>query len=313
MYYSRRRFLGKLGIGTLGTLGLASKSVRGKSEKSYGPYGNVPAHWVEKWSDFFPAPRNQEFKRLRDITDENIFTAYCNFYEFSTDKSKVNELARKFEANPWEVKIKGEVENEITLDLDDLIRIGTLEERIYHFRCVEAWSANVPWTGFPLSELIRYAKPKSSAKYVRFVTVMRPSQMPGQRHGGYPWPYYEALTMEEAMNELALLTFGIYGHPLNKQNGAPVRLIIPWKYGFKSIKSIVRIEFAKTKPGTLWSDISREYGFYANTNPSFQHPRWSQATEIFLNTKERIPTEIYNGYGEYVANMYDEEDWKFFY
>jgi len=313
LYCSRRQVLGKLGFGAAGIKTLMNPLLAGRSEEAFGPYGHVPAHWVRSWNDRFPATRNQKFQTRRETTDEKIFAKFCNFYEFSTNKARVMEMVSDFQADPWTVEIKGEVEKKGKYDLDQLIRIGSLEERLYHFRCVEAWSANVPWTGYPFNQLVKYLQPKPKARYVGFVTVLRPSQMPGQRKPGYPWPYYEALTMEEATNELALLTFGVYGHPLNKQNGAPVRMVLPWKYGFKSIKSIVRIEFTKTKPGTLWSEISREYGFYGNTNPRFKHPRWSQASEIFLNTRERIPTEIYNGYGDYVGHLYDEEDRRFFY
>ena len=192
-------------------------------------------------------------------------------------------------------------------DLDDLIRMGQLEERLYHFRCVEAWSANVPWTGYPLSQLIEKLKPTSKAKYVRFVSVWRPGEMPGQKKNThrYPWPYYEALSMKEAMNELTLLTFGIYGHPLNKQNGAPVRMVLPWKYGFKSIKSIVSIEFTDRKPRTFWNTLlPREYDFWANVNPHVPHPRWSQASERMIGTKAHRRTDIYNGYQSYVAHLY---------
>ncbi len=314
-YRDRRAILKSLGLGSLGMAGLLSfRSVDLRAEGT-GPYGQVPEFWTKKWADLFPATRNEAFQRPRGLTDEHLFAGYNNFYEFSLQKGRVKDLVDRFVTHPWEVEISGEVEKKGKIDLHEMIRMGQLEERIYHFRCVEAWSANVPWTGFPLSQLIKVVKPTSKAKFVRFKTLLRPSQMPNQQGngGGYPWPYYEALTMPEAMNELALLTFGIYGHPLNKQDGAPVRMVLPWKYGFKSIKSIVRIEFVEKQPGTFWSDISREYGFYANANPDFPHPRWSQATETFLNTRERIPTQIYNGYAQYVGDLYDENDRKFFF
>ncbi|MGH9339942.1 MAG: protein-methionine-sulfoxide reductase catalytic subunit MsrP [Acidobacteriota bacterium] len=317
LYLNRRHFLKKLGFSAGVTSLVTGCSLGGNSgaaaAPAYGPYGNVPRFWVEKWSELFPAARNSDFKVEGGITSEEIAAGYNNFYEFSTNKLKVKELVSSFEANPWQVEISGEVEKKAKYNLDDLIRMGQLEERLYHFRCVEAWSMNVPWSGFPLARLIEKVKPTSKAKYVRFVTVYRPSQMIGQHDKTYPWPYYEALTLEEAMNELALLTFGMYGHPLNKQNGAPLRLVLPWKFGFKSIKSIVKIEFLEKRPGTLWGDLSREYGFWANINPKFDHPRWSQATERFLNTGERIPTQLYNGYGEYVAGLYDENDRRYFY
>ena len=279
-----------------------------------GPYGQAPQFWVQPWADLFPALRNPRFKTERGVTEERLTTGYNNFYEFTTTKQRVKDLVKGFEVNPWKVEIKGEVEKKGSYHLDDLIRMGQLEERLYHLRCVEAWSANVPWTGYPLSQLIEKLNPGSDARFVRFLTLLRPHQMPGQRGlSAYSWPYYEALTMEEAMNELTLLTFGIDGHPLNKQNGAPVRMVMPWKYGFKSIKSIVLIEFTKRRPRTFWSDASTEYGFWANANPKFDHSRWSQATEVFLNTNERIPTQPYNGYQDFVGHLYPEDDRQYFY
>lgn len=314
-YRNRRTILKDLGLGGLGLAGLLASRTRDLRAAGDGPYGHVPEFWTQKWSDLFPATRNEKFHRPRGLTEERLFAGYNNFYEFSLRKGRVKDLVGDFVTHPWEVEMSGEVEKKGKIGLDDLIRMGNLEERIYHFRCVEAWSANVPWTGYPLSQLVEKLKPSTKVKFVRFTTVMRPEQMPNQRGngGGYPWPYYEALTLPEAMNELALLTFGIYGHPLNKQDGAPIRMVLPWKYGFKSIKSIVRIEFLEKKPGTFWSDISKEYGFYANTNPNYPHPRWSQATETFLNTRERIPTKLYNGYAQYVGPLYDENDRKYFY
>lgn len=309
---TRRQVLKSLGFSGLGVLGLVGGCnwvVGGAGDEDH-----IPAFWVKKWADLLPAVRNQLFKVDRELTPERLVTSYNNFYEFSLVKEQVKQLVSEFQVDPWEVEIAGEVERKGKFDLDQLARIAPFEERIYRFRCVEAWSAVVPWIGYPLSRLIEYVKPDSSVRYVRFVTVLRPSQMPGQRQGGgYPWPYYEALTLEEAMNPLALLTFGLYGHPLNKQNGAPVRMVLPWKFGFKSIKSIVKIEFVRRQPSTFWDDSSREYGFYANISPRFDHPRWSQASEIFLNTRERIPTQLYNGYGEYVAHLYDENDRKYFF
>ena len=315
VFLNRRTLLRQLGFSGMVAM-LSKDSTRAEGfPPSRGPYGHVPEAWLEKWKDLFPAERNRQFKVQRAITDERLFAGHNNFYEFSLDKQRVKDLVDSFKVHPWQIKISGEVEKKGKYDLDDLIRMGQLEERLYHFRCVEAWSANVPWTGYPLSQLIEKVKPKSKAKYVRLVSLWRPGEMPGQKNNTYryPWPYYEALTMEEAMNELALLTFGIYGHPLNKQNGAPVRMILPWKYGFKSIKSIVKIEFVKKQPKTFWEDSSPEYGFYANTNPKFPHPRWSQASEKFLNTNRRILTKIYNGYGQYVADMYDKNDRSYFF
>ena len=314
-YVSRRRFLRNLGLAGMGLPMLAgcTEGTEG-SAGSAGPFGQVPRFWVDQWADLFPAGPSTRFKTERAVTDERITTGYNNFYEFTTTKQRVKDLVEGFEVDPWKVEIKGEVEKKGSKDLDDLIRMGQLEERLYHLRCVEAWSANVPWTGYPLSQLIEKLNPTSEARFVRFMTILRPDQMPGQRGlSAYSWPYYEALSMEEAMNELTLLTFGIYGHPLNKQNGAPVRMVIPWKFGFKSIKSIVQIEFTRNRPRTFWSDASTEYGFWANANPKFDHPRWSQATEVFLNTNERIPTKLYNGYQDFVGHLYPEDDRQYFY
>lgn len=311
VYLNRREILAQLGCAGLGLTALLS----GTAAAATAPTAEkISGFWLKKWAELFPAPRNGKFTVDGPLTPDEIFSRYNNFYEFDPrDKSRVHELVDGFKVDPWSVEITGEVEKEGTYDVDDLIRMGSLEERLYHFRCVEAWSANVLWTGFPLRQLIERLGPTSDANYVRFVTVLRPEEMPGQKNPSYPWPYYEALTFGEATNELALLTFGMYGHPLSKQNGAPVRMILPWKFGFKSIKSIVRIDFVKKQPGTLWSDISREYGFYGNINPAFDHPRWSQASERFLNTGERIPTQLFNGYADYVGHLYDVNDRKYFF
>lgn len=314
VYWNRRQLLGRLGFSGLGLGAYMAAQASLVAASIFSPDSSgVPEYWIRKWADLFPAVRNSDFVVEREVTPEKLVTGFNNFYEFSLIKERVREMVEGFETRPWEVEIRGEVENPGTFDLDDLIRIGNLEERLYHFRCVEAWSANVPWTGYPLAQLIRHVKPSSKARYVRFVSVYRPDQMPGQKNRQYPWPYYEALTLEEAINDLSLLTFGIYGHPLNKQNGAPVRIIVPWKFGFKNIKSIVTIEFTSKRPSTLWDDVSSEYGFWANIHPGFDHPRWSQATEQFLNSGERIPTRIYNGYGRFVAHLYDEKDRKYFF
>jgi sulfoxide reductase catalytic subunit YedY len=308
VYINRRSILKSLGclavaVGT-GRAALGSQSL----EQS-----GVPEAWSKNWEHRFPARQNNSFEVTGGITDERIVTGYNNFYEFSRNKTEVRELVGSFRCHPWEVKIKGEISKRTKLDLDDLIRICELEERIYHFRCVEAFSMNVPWTGYPFRRLVEYVQPNNKAKWIRFKSVYRPRQMPGQMDERYPWPYTEVLSMEEALNELSLLTFGLYGHPLNKQNGAPLRLVLPWKYGFKSIKSISEIEFLNRRPRTFWMNASREYGFWGNVNPRFRHARWSQETELFLTTQERIPTQIYNGYGEYVSHLYDESEKKYFY
>ncbi len=249
----------------------------------------------------YPAKRNPAYTLDRDITPEKYNLNYNNFYEFSTSK-KVDASALK--TRPWTVKLDGMVEKEQTLDIDTLIKTMGLEERLYRHRCVEAWSMAIPWTGFPLKKLVEFAKPLSSAKYVRFETFLDKKMAPGQR-SFMPWPYVEGLTMAEAMNDLAFIATGAYGKPLAKVQGAPIRLATPWKYGFKSAKSIVRVSFVDKRPETFWENLGPdEYGFWANVNPDVPHPRWSQAKETFLNDGQLRPTLIYNGYGAAVAGLY---------
>ena len=242
----------------------------------------------------------------RGITDYLLASRYNNYYEFTTSKTEVWKLAKNFTTKPWQIKIHGLVEKPITIDAEDLIKKFSLEERIYRFRCVEAWSMTVPWIGFPMAEFVKWCKPTSKAKYLSFKTVHRPNEMPGQKSSlYYQWPYYEGLRIDEAMNELALMTVGMYDKKIPNQNGAPLRTILPWKYGFKSIKSIVEIEFTKKQPHTFWNDAGpREYGFYSNIEPEVSHPRWSQATERLIDDGSRIKTLPYNGYAKYVAAMY---------
>jgi sulfoxide reductase catalytic subunit YedY len=259
----------------------------------------------------YPAKRNPEFTLDRPVTEEWAATGYNNFYEFHpTDKEAVKNRVGAFITSPWKIEVTGLVNKPKTLDVDDLVKTMPLEERLYRFRCVEAWSMAVPWTGFPLSELIKQVEPKPEAKFIRFVTAKIPSQMPGIKEAAwYPWPYFEGLRMDEAMNPLTLVVTGLYGKPLPKQNGAPIRTVVPWKYGYKSIKSIVKIEFVQKQPGTFWNHTSpNEYGFYSNINPKKAHPRWSQATEKFLPTMERRPTLLYNGYEKWVASMYNGKE-----
>ena len=253
-----------------------------------------------------PAKRNPDFNPKLDLTPEKLVTTYNNFYEFSTTKDRVHRLVDKFRIDPWTLRIEGLCENPSTIDLRDLLQSFPSEERVYRFRCVEAWSMVVPWTGFPLAKLIEKAKPKPEARFVKFTTVMRPEEMPGMvRLSDYPWPYTEGLRMAEAMHPLVLVATGLYGKPMPKQNGAPVRIVVPWKYGYKSIKSIVRLEFVKDQPPTLWESLSAtEYPFESNVDPGVPHPRWSQATERDLGTGDRIPTLKYNGYGDQVAKLY---------
>jgi sulfoxide reductase catalytic subunit YedY len=239
-------------------------------------------------------------------------TTYNNFYEFGTDKEDPSRNARAFRTRPWSVKVDGEAEVRGTFTLEDLLKGQSLEERIYRFRCVEAWSLVVPWVGFPLASLLTRFKPTSRAKYVEFTTLYDPNRMPGQRAQVLDWPYVEALRMDEATHPLTLMVVGLYGVVLPNQDGAPLRLIVPWKYGFKSIKSIVRIRFTETQPRTTWNLATpNEYGFYANVNPAVDHPRWSQATERRIGAPflaARRPTLPFNGYADEVASLYQGMD-----
>lgn len=254
--------------------------------------------------DLYPAKRNEKYVLGRDLTPEKTATSYNNFYEFGFSKNIVRP-AQALPIRPWTVKFDGMVEKEQTVGIDDLIRAMPLEERLYRMRCVEAWSMAVPWSGFPMAKLVEFAKPLSSAKFVRMETFLNPSVAPMQKMPLYPWPYVEGLTIAEATNELAFMVTGFYGKPVPKQNGAPIRLMVPWKYGFKSLKSIVRFSFTDKRPVGYWEKTQgSEYGFWANVNPAVSHPRWSQATEEDITTGSRRPTVIYNGYGEYVAGLY---------
>jgi methionine sulfoxide reductase catalytic subunit len=268
--------------------------------------GSLPAFGAEAdpSAGLYPAKRNAKYVLDRPLTDEKYPTTYNNFYEFGTDKS-IWQQAQALKVRPWTIKIDGMVEKPMTLDIDDLLKRVGLEERLYRHRCVEAWSMAVPWTGFPMAALVDMARPLGSAKYVRMETFMDPATAPEQKKFFYPWPYVEGLTMAEARNELTFLATGMYGKPMPKQDGAPIRLVTPWKYGFKSIKSIVRFEFTDKRPRSYWEALqASEYGFWANVNPEVPHPRWSQASERVLGTDERRPTLMWNGYGEFVADMY---------
>jgi len=256
-------------------------------------------------SSLYPAQRNHRYKLDRPVTNETLAATHNNFYEFTTDKSRVWRLAEAMKQRPWTVEVTGLANKKPKRwDIDELTKRLTLEERLYRFRCVETWSMAVPWTGFAFKDFVELVEPKSTAKYVRLVSLMDRAIMPGLS-AGYPWPYHEALTLAEATNELTMLVTGVYGHELPKQHGAPIRLITPWKYGFKNIKSIIKIEFTDSKPTTFWSQaVPDEYGFYANINPQVPHPRWSQATEKIIGTDERRPTLLYNGYAQQVAGLY---------
>jgi sulfoxide reductase catalytic subunit YedY len=286
-----------------------------------GMAATLPAHG---FAASLSATRSS-FSTDEPLTPLKDITTYNNFYEFGTDKDDPSKNAHTLTAKPWTVKVDGLLNKPADYDLDDLIRNVALEERIYRMRCVEGWSMVIPWIGVPLASVLSRIEPQGSAKYVAFETLVRPAEMPGQK--GFfqplPWPYVEGLRLDEAMHPLTILAVGLYGEMLPKQNGAPIRLVVPWKYGFKSIKSIVRITLTENEPKTSWSQQnSREYGFYSNVNPAVDHPRWSQATERRIGAStgglgglfaKRHPTLPFNGYAEQVAGLYDGMDLKKYY
>ena len=284
-YINRRQFLKKMGIVT-GTAFTSQNIIT--SALSYTP------------------------ETERKITPYKFVTTYNNYYEFGTSKSDPHKNSKDFITKPWDIKIDGEVENEITLSVEEIKNMIPSEERIYRFRCVEGWSMVVPWLGFPLNKLLNKVKPTSKAKFVKFTSVYDPDQMKGQRFPVLNWPYKEGLRIDEAMHPLTIMVTGLYGKELPNQNGAPLRLIVPWKYGFKSAKAIVNIKFVEKMPISSWMNASpKEYGFYSNVNPNVSHPRWSQATERVIGENiysPRIKTVMFNGYGDEVASLYDGMD-----
>lgn len=266
--------------------------------------GAAAAQGTDPTLDLYPAKRNEAYTLDRPVTDEELAANYNNFYEFGTSK-EVAAASKRLVTRPWTITIDGLVEKPFEIGFDDLIRKVTLEERLYRFRCVEAWSMAVPWTGFLLKQLVELAKPLSGAKYVQMQTFLNPKMAPGQSQRWYPWPYTEGLTIAEATHDMTLMVTGIYGKPIPTQHGAPLRLITPWKYGFKSVKSINKISFVAERPKTFWEGLqASEYGFWANVNPEVPHPRWSQASEQVLGSRERKPTLLFNGYAEQVADLY---------
>ncbi len=295
VFWRRRELLKAIGLGSLLLPGLAaSVGTAVADDKTQDPSTSL-----------YPVKRNPRYTLDRKITDPNYSENYNNFYEFGSEKTIADD-AQALKIRPWTVKIDGMVESPFEIGIDDLLKKMPLEERLYRHRCVEAWSMAVPWSGFPMAALVALAKPLGSAKYVHMETFVDSAQAPGQKQFWYPWPYIEGVTMAEANNELAFMVTGMYGKPVPKQDGAPLRLALPWKYGFKSIKSIVRISFTDKQPVTFWQTVQGdEYGFWANVNPEVPHPRWSQATERVLGTDERVPTLKWNGYGDYVAHLYD--------
>lgn len=297
-YINRRKFIKDLGIVGAGTLSLFGTSACAQDDrlaKQLEPYQTQKLEHK----------KNPDFNVKRKQTEEIVAATFNNFYEFTSSKNTVWRRVERFKTRPWEIEISGLVEKPMTLDVDDLIKMMPLEERIYRFRCVETWAMVVPWVGFPMKALLEKVQPKDDAQYVQMTTFFDPDVAVQQNDPTLPWPYLEGLTLAEAMNDLTLLSVGIYGHILPPQHGAPLRLIVPWKYGFKSIKSIVSIELTKKKPRNFWNVIlPREYGFEANVDPNVPHPRWSQSSEWMIGSMERHPTLIYNGYGDVVAHLY---------
>ncbi len=307
IFFNRRKFM-KTAVG-LGAVAGANAMCGPASD----PVGEEALKIDIQRPDVFPPKRNEAYRLPENIdptlTPRLTAATHNNFYEFLAGQGgPVYKYVDDFTVDPWKLEITGECNNPMTLGLDDLFKFPH-EERLYHFRCVERWAMNVPWSGFPLSELIKRADPAASAKYVRFTSAYRPKQMPGARRSShYPWPYVEALRLDEAMNELAMAVTGAYGKPLPKQHGAPIRVIVPWKYGYKSPKSVVKIEFLRDQPKTFWMIQPHEYGFLSNVNPNIPHPRWSQAQSYWLDKRgERFSTPIFNGYERYVADLYPDE------
>jgi len=297
MYLNRRTFLMTAAMaGAAGTAGIGLRELGSPSVTAFA--GNK-----------IDGIKKSPFSTTETVTPYKDVTHYNNYYEFGTEKDEPAEEAKNFRTRPWKVKIEGQVAKKQELDIDTILKMASPEERIYRHRCVEGWSIVVPWIGFSLSELIKQVNPTGKANYVEFTTLYDPGQMPGQRRNVLEWPYVEGLRMDEAMNPLTLLCFGMYGEELPNQDGAPLRIVIPWKYGFKSAKAIVKIKFTEKQPQNTWNiSAPQEYGFYANVNPNVDHPRWSQAKERRLGEFFKRPTLMFNGYGDQVASMYSGMD-----
>ncbi|AAN55089.1 protein-methionine-sulfoxide reductase catalytic subunit MsrP [Shewanella oneidensis MR-1] len=316
VFKARRHIVKAMGLGAIGA-----------SISGYVQAGLFDLFGEQPQTSFITTPltfeANARFGQDEVRTPFDKVTTHNNFYEFGTSKQDPSDNAQQYKVEPWQLRIEGEVERPITLDYQDLTKLFPLEERIYRLRCVEAWSMVIPWVGFPLAALLKKVGVTSKGKYVAFETAFDPEQMPGQKSrlmgGGIHYPYVEGLTIAEAMNELTLMSVGLYGKTLPPQNGAPIRLVVPWKYGFKSIKSIVRIRVMDKQPPTSWNQLApHEYGFYANVNPAVDHPRWSQASERRIGegglfSAQRIDTLPFNGYSEFVASLYEGMDLRQFY
>jgi methionine sulfoxide reductase catalytic subunit len=299
-YLSRRDFIKAAGViaGSVALAACAPKATETASDAMPAAPTAADASIAEKTDEL-----GNKVNSLKDIT------GYNNYYEFTTDKEGVASLAKNFKTSPWDVEVSGLVKNPGKFGVEDLIKKFQPEERIYRLRCVEAWSMVIPWVGFPLAKLLKEVEPTSEAKYVRFQTLMNSDEMPGQKEPWYPWPYQEGLRMDEAMHDLTLLATGLYGGELPAQNGGGIRLVVPWKYGFKSIKAVIKIELVAEQPATMWSQIApNEYGFYANVNPQVDHPRWSQGSERRIGEFSRRDTLLFNGYADQVASLYDRMD-----
>ena len=303
VYHDRRKFMKGVGLAALGGLAVAACApavAQPTAAPAAAPTSGTIAPAANPASGAMTDELGDPVNTFEEITNFN------NFYEFTTDKEKVAGMATNFPTRPWTVEIGGLVNNPAIFSIEDILSRFDQEERIYRLRCVEGWSMVIPWLGFQLSTLLELVEPKSNAKYVRFETLLDPEVMPGQRSNWFDWPYVEGLRIDEAMNPLALIATGLYGKDLLPQNGAPLRLVTPWKYGFKSIKSIVKIDLVEEQPTSLWMAAApREYGFYANVNPEVQHPRWSQRTERRIGETKRRETLPFNGYGDEVAYLYE--------
>lgn len=308
VYLNRRQFM-KMGGLALGAIGLAACGVADTPAETLPT--DVSQEAIEETS---PSAGVQTDEIGDPLTSFEDVTNYNNFYEFSVDKQDVAARSSGFQTDPWTIEVGGLVNNPKTYGIEDLTNKFPVEERIYRLRCVEAWSMVIPWLGFPLKKLLDDVEPSSDAKYVRLQTLFDPERMPGQKSNWYEWPYVEGLRLDEAMNDLTILSTGLYGKELLPQNGAPLRLVVPWKYGFKSIKSIVKIDLVSDQPTSLWmAAASNEYGFYANVNPEVNHPRWSQASERRIGEIGRRKTLMFNGYEEEVAGLYSDMDLSIYY
>lgn len=312
VFRNRRRIIKAAAAGpiVLGAGGLLAacgedEQAAGGAPEAGGAISGARAAETDPSAGLYPFERNLHYEIVGEPTPEEIATTYNNYYEFGSSKN-IWRKAQALPIRPWTLAIDGLVEKPFEIGIDDLLAKMPLQERLYRLRCVEAWSMAVPWSGFPLKALVDLARPLASAKYVKLVSFHDPEVASGQSAPWYPWPYVEGVTIEEAAHDLAFLVTGMYGKPGPKQNGAPLRIALPWKYGFKSSKGLVRFEFTDERPVSFWEQIQpREYGFWANVNPEVSHPRWSQAMETDIATQQKIPTVLYNGYGEEVAGLYE--------